>query len=67
MHSKLSDVQGTNLALGARHLVQRLPFIGLGGKIELPQWDLDLPDPVSLGDLVPVKHLQHNRLLGHVS
>ena len=65
MHSKLSE--GTNLALGAHHLVQSLPFICLGGKIELPQRDLDLPDPVSLGDLVPVKHLQHNRLLRHVS
>ena len=61
------DDQGTNLALGARHLVQGLPFICLRGKIELPQRDLNLPDPVRLGDLVPVKHLQHNRLLGHVS
>ena len=47
--------------------MQGLPFICLGGKIELPQRDLDLPDPVRLRDLVPVKHLQHNRLLGHVS
>ena len=61
------DDQGTNLALGARHLVQSLPFICLRCKIELPQRDLDLPDPVRLGDLVPVKNLQHNRLLGHVS
>ena len=64
--SKLSD-RGTNLALGAGHLVQGLPLIGLGGKIELPQRDLNLSDPVRLGDLVPVKNLQHNRLLGHVS
>ena len=57
----------TNLALGAGHLVQGLPLVGLGGKVELPQGDLHLPDPVRLRDLVPVKHLQHYRLLGHVS
>ena len=57
----------TNLALGAGHLVQGLPLIGLGGKVELPQRDLHLPDPVHLRDFVPVKHLQHYRLLGHVS
>ena len=65
--SKLTTNERTNLALGAGHLVQGLPLVGLGGKVELPQGDLHLPDPVRLRDLVPVKHLQHYRLLGHVS
>ena len=60
-----AEFRKTNLALGAGHLVQGLPLIGLGGKVELPQRDLHLPDPVHLRDFV--KHLQHYRLLGHVS
>ena len=46
--------------------METLPLVGFGGQVELLEWDLDLTYPIGLGELVPVKHLEHHCLLHHV-